>query len=216
MPELLVRPYLLADRSALLRIAGDTGFFGEPIEAIIEDRTVFLDAFYAYYIDLEPDHAWVACVNGEVIGFLVGCVDTRHQPCRWLRSILPGLLSKLLRGRYRLGRRTFGYLFSSLENLLLSGSLRTNLKSFPAHLHINLDTAWRHHGLGGHLMEAYLGQLRCLGVRGVHLHTTSLNEAACRLYEKIGFRMLDARPDRTWTHWFQRPVERRCYGLALT
>jgi ribosomal protein S18 acetylase RimI-like enzyme len=216
MPELLIRPYLPADRNALLRIAGDTGFFGEPVEAIIEDRTVFLDAFYAYYTDLEPDHAWVACVDGEVIGFLVGCVDTRYQPFRWLRSILPGLLSKLLRGRYRLGRRTFGYLFSSLENLLLCGSLQTDLKSFPAHLHINLDTAWRRHGLGRHLMEAYLGQLRCLGVIGVHLHTTSHNEAACRLYEKIGFRMLDARPDRTWTHWFRRPVERRCYGLALT
>jgi len=215
MPELLIRPYLPADRNALFRIAGDTGFFGEPIEAIIEDRTIFLDAFYAYYTDLEPDHAWVACADGEVVGFLVGCVDTQGQPRRWLHSILPGLLSKLLRGRYRLGRLTFGYIFGSLENKLFSGALRTNLNSFPAHLHINLDAAWRRHGLGGRLMEAYLRQLRSLGVRGVHLHTTSLNETACRMYEKIGFRLEDARSDRFWTRRFKRPVDSRCYGLTL-
>jgi len=64
-------------------------------------------------------------------------------------------------------------------------------------------------------MEAYLGQLRELRVPGVFLDTTSLNEAACRLYEKMGFRLLDSRPDRFWAKWFGHPVDNRCYGLIL-
>jgi hypothetical protein len=57
MPELLIRPYQPKDRESVFRIAADTAFFGAPIEAYMEDRNVFLDAFYAYYTDLEPEHA---------------------------------------------------------------------------------------------------------------------------------------------------------------
>ena len=64
-------------------------------------------------------------------------------------------------------------------------------------------------------METYLQQLRGLGVPGVYLETTSLNEVACHLYEKLGFRKLDVRPDRFWAKWFGRPVDDRCYGLKL-
>ncbi len=77
MPDLVIRPYKPADRQAVFRIGGDTAFFGAPIEAYMEDRTAFLDAFYAYYTDLEPEHTWVAAANEEVVGFLTGCVDTR-------------------------------------------------------------------------------------------------------------------------------------------
>ena len=103
---------------------------------------------------------------------------------------------------------------------MLGGVLRgelthTDLNIYPAHLHINVDSAWRGNRLGQQLMEAYLQQLRDLGVKGVYLDTTSLNEAACRLYEKMGFRMLEARPDRFWAKWFGHPVENRCYGLKL-
>lgn len=40
-----IRPYYPNDRDALFRIAGDTAFFGNPIEAYMEDRRLFLDAF---------------------------------------------------------------------------------------------------------------------------------------------------------------------------
>ena len=89
-------------------------------------------------------------------------------------------------------------------------------KTYPAHLHINVDSAWRGRRLGQRLMETYLRQLRELGVPGVSLETTSLNEAACKMYEKMGFRLLEARPDRFWAKWFGHAVENRCYGLKLS
>jgi ribosomal protein S18 acetylase RimI-like enzyme len=121
-----------------------------------------------------------------------------------------------LRGKYRFGKRFFGYLAGLMGGVVRGEFTHADLESYPAHLHINVDSAWRGRGLGQRLMETYLQQLRELGVQGVYLETTSLNEAACRLYEKMGFRLLDTRPDRFWAKWFRHPVENRCYGLKLT
>ena len=64
-------------------------------------------------------------------------------------------------------------------------------------------------------MSAYLDQLRNLGVMGVHLHTTSLNEVACQMYARFGFQLEDARIDPFWSRRFKRGVGGRCYGLSL-
>ena len=215
MPEFVIRPYQLKDRESVFRIAADTAFFGAPIEAYMEDRNVFLDAFYAYYTDLEPEHAWVACVDEAVVGFLAGCVDSRSHGWKYWRFILPRFIGNLLRGKYRFGKRSFGYVAGLLGGVLRGEFTHADLDIYPAHLHTNVDFAWRGHGLGQRLMEAYLQQLRGLDVKGVYLDTTSLNEVACRLYEKMGFRLLETRPDRFWAKWFEHPVENRCYGLKL-
>jgi ribosomal protein S18 acetylase RimI-like enzyme len=215
MPDLLIRPYQPADRQAVFRIGADTAFFGAPIEACMEDRNLFLDAFYACYTDLEAEHTWVASADGEVVGFLAGCVDSRLHDRQILRVIIPHLAGNLLRGRYHFGKRTLTYISGLLGGLLRREVTRVDLDIYPAHLHINVDVAWRGYKLGQRLMEAWLGQLRSLEIRGVYLHTTSLNEAACRMYEKMGFSLLDARPNCFWTKWFGQPVDNCCYGLKL-
>ena len=212
---LVIRPYLPDDREELLRIGADTAFFGAPIEAYMEDRNAFLDAFYAYYTDLEPEHTWVASANGKVVGFLTGCVDTRKRDREFLRVILPHLAGNVLRGKYHFGKRSLQYFTGLIGGLIHGEFTRVDLNSFPAHLHINVEAPWRGNKLGQRLLEAYLTQLRALGIAGVYLDTTSLNEAACRLYEKLGFRLLDARPDRFWAKWFGHPVDNLCYGLKL-
>ena len=216
MPDFQIRPYKQDDREAVFRIGADTAFFGDPIEAYMEDRNLFLDAFYAYYTDVEPEHAWVACADGAVVGFLTGCVDSRSRGGKYIQSVLPALAGNLLRGKYRFGKLSLRYLGGMLVGVLCGGLSHTDLDAYPAHLHINVDSAWRGHRLGQQLMEAYLRQLRRLGVTGVYLDTTSLNEAACRMYEKFGFRILDARPDHFWAKRFGHPVENRCYGLRLS
>jgi ribosomal protein S18 acetylase RimI-like enzyme len=215
MGEIQVRPYTQGDRDALHRIAGDTAFFGAPAEAFLDDRRLFCDIFYAYYTDLEPEHAWVAAAGSQVVGFIVGSTDTRLQERRWRREVLPRIWNRTLRGGYRLGHRTGGYVWRGLGALLRGEVPHVDLEAYPAHLHINVDEHWRGRGLGRRLIDAYLGRLRALGVPGVHLNTTSLNEAACYLYEKVGFRLLDARATQMWAAHIQRVVENRCYGLRF-
>jgi len=214
MPDMTVRPYTQADRGSVHRIAADTAFFGDPVETFLDDRRAFCDAFPTYYTDLEPEHAWVACAEGEVVGFLLGCVDTDQQRS-WFRKALPGMLGRAVRGAYRIGKRTLHYTAQIAQTALRGEFTHVDLASYPAHLHINLEACSRGLGLGRRLIETYLGQLRQLGVPGVHLETTSQNQAACHLYQKAGFKLLDARPTRLWRQYVPVPVENRCYGLKL-
>ena len=85
---LSIRPYQKQDRAGLMKIAADTAFFGEPIEKYMEDRRIFLDSFYAYYTDYEPEHCWVALDNQLVVGFLTGCANTTRQKIWCLEEAL--------------------------------------------------------------------------------------------------------------------------------
>jgi ribosomal protein S18 acetylase RimI-like enzyme len=215
MTDLIVRPFQASDRESVFRIGADTAYFGAPVEAYMEDRNIFLDGFYAYYIDLEPDHAWVASANGEVVGFITGCVDSRSQGRKYARFILPRLMINLFRGKYHFGRHSLEYFWGLLSGFVRHEFAHVDWNVYPAHLHINVDAAWRGHKLGQRLMQAYLDHLRNLRVKGVYLDTTSLNETACRMYEKFGFRILDSRPVRFWSRRFNKPVYNLCYGLLL-
>lgn len=215
MSSCRVRPYEPADRAAMFELVADLAFFGEPVEAFLEDRQLFSEAFCAYYIDREPEHAWVAHAEGQIVGYLLGCLDTSAQRRRWRREILPQLIGRTLRGRYRLGRSTVRYALAYARGLLCGEFPRVDLASYPAHLHLGVAAPWRGRGLGRQLLEAFLAQARAAGVPGVHLETTSHNVAACRLYERLGFRLLDARPTRLWAGLVDGPVENRCYGLRL-
>lgn len=214
--DLMVRPYEQADRTDVFRIAADTAFFGEPIEAYLDDRRLFCDLFYAYYCDLEPEHGWVACADAQVIGFAMGCAHTIVRQRRSRLEIWPRVLCATILGRYRVRRKTWQHAGALVRASLRGESVHADLRVYPAHMHINVDKAWRGQGMGRRLMQACLGQLRSLQLPGVHLHTTNRNEAACRLYETLGFRLLAAHPTGLWSRYLASPVENRCYGLRLT
>ena len=211
-----IRPYSPEDRASVHRIAADTAFFGDPVEAYLDDRRLFCDAFYAYYTDFEPQHGWVACEGEQVVGFLAGSTDATRQRQVFFTRILPILLRRLAKGEYYLGKRTWRYIAAVGKGFLGREFTHANLRQYPAHLHVNVASGWRGHGLGRRLIESYLDQLRELGLSGVHLSTSSENRAACALYEKMGFRLLDSRPTHLWNNFFSHPIENRCYGLKLS
>jgi ribosomal protein S18 acetylase RimI-like enzyme len=215
MTGISVRPFKPTDRQAVLQIAADTAFFGEPIEAYLDDRRLFQDAFYSYYTDHEPQSAWVADYAGSVIGFLTGCVSTRRQKRVFYGHILPRLAFNLIPFRYRLGRKTFSYIRRLARAWLRGEFPPADLSSYPAHLHINVMPAFRGQGIGRKLIEAYLQRLSDLQINGVHLHTTDLNAAACKLYESLGFRAIAARQTSLWQGLKNQPVDNRCYARHL-
>jgi len=214
MTDLVIRPYEKRDRAALFRLAADTAFFGEPLENFLDDRRLFCDGMYAYYTDLEPEHAWVASADGEVVGLLVACFDSSAHRRRWVVRILPRLSLGFLAGRYKLGARTLRHTLRTFRAAFSRG-LKIDTRKYPAHLHVNVHAAWRGHGIGRRLLEASLEQLRTLGVPGVHLNTTNVNVAAGRLYESAGFRIADARPSLQWSGLVPGRVTKVCYVREL-
>lgn len=210
-----VRPYRSADRDALRRIAADTAFFGQPLEVYMTDRDLFNDAFYVYYTDYEPGHVWIATVGEEVVGFLTGCTDTRRRNRVDREQIRPQLIRNILRGRYTIDRRTLRYVYHVYRAEREGSFTAVDLDRYPAHLHINLLPASRGRGLGKALMQTYLDYLRDAGVWGVHLQTTSRNRAAIGLYERFGFRLLEARRSHVFDYLLDESLYNLAYGLRL-
>jgi hypothetical protein len=68
-----IRPYETRDRATVRRICADTGFLGQPIDPVFEDRELFADYLTGHYLRMEPDASFVCEVDGEVRGYLLGC-----------------------------------------------------------------------------------------------------------------------------------------------
>jgi ribosomal protein S18 acetylase RimI-like enzyme len=210
-----VRPYEARDRAAVLRIAADTAFFGAPAEAFLDDRRIMQDAFVAYYVDREPDHLWVAEANGEIVGYISGSTGDRRAAVGKARTAAV-FASRLLTFRYRVGRLTWRYFRHTGAAILRGEYPHADLKHYPAELHINLVDSARGLGLGKALMNACLDQMTALGVPGIHLNTTSLNAAAVRMYEKMGFQLLGRTRTRLWEPWLPgKEVENLVFGRPL-
>jgi ribosomal protein S18 acetylase RimI-like enzyme len=213
--NLSVRRYQASDSASVQQIAADTAWFGWPVERFMEDRRLFFDLVYASYLRLAPEHIWLAEAEGSVAGFILGVPDTAAHRRRALGSVLPGVLMRVVLGRYRLGPQTRRYVRMGLRSAILGERVQADLQLYPAHLHINLLAEWRGQGGGRLMMETFLAGMCELGVAGVHLHTTDQNTAACLLYEKLGFTLLDERRTCLWADSVSGTVRSRCYGRRL-
>jgi ribosomal protein S18 acetylase RimI-like enzyme len=209
-----IRPYEPRDRLAVWRLAADTAFFGDPVEAFLDDRALFCDAFVAYYTDWEPEHIWVAEGSGAVVGYLTGCRDNQRRGHILRAHILPRVLWGLIGCRYRIGHKTLRFGWRGVLAWVQRAGPHAALDRFPAHLHVNVATEVRGQGVGRALIEAMLAHFWGLGVPGVHVHTTSHNQAACHLYAKAGFYLLAAAPTSLWRGLVDGPIESRIYGIV--
>jgi GNAT superfamily N-acetyltransferase len=116
---------------------------------------------------------------------------------RWLGRYLDHWPHEFFVARTR-DQRIVGYLAGCFEDpaalplfadLGYADTLADLSRSYPAHLHINLDPGWRSSGIGTQLIGAFCGHAAAHRVAGVHVVTgrTSRN---VRFYERNGFRLL--------------------------
>ena len=102
------------------------------------DDLHFLPIFCSYYTDIEPGSSFVATDGDAVVGYLFGCPDTRRYNRVFYSKIIPSILGRALRGRYRIGRKTRRYIGGMIGPFLLGGYRTPPLDLYPAHLHINI------------------------------------------------------------------------------
>jgi len=67
-----VRNYHRSDRESVRAICCETGFLGNPIDPVFEDRELFADFLTDYYLKHEPDSAFVVVKGNVVKGYLLG------------------------------------------------------------------------------------------------------------------------------------------------
>src|SRR5277367_5671216 len=73
-----VRRYRPSDRDSVRALCCETGFLGNAIDPVFEDRELFADFLTDYYLRHEPDSAFVVTKNDRVQGYLLGS----HHPSK--------------------------------------------------------------------------------------------------------------------------------------
>ncbi len=193
--SITVRPYEARDRAAVRHICHVTGYMGEPIDWQWKDEESFADAWTGYYTDVEPESALVVDIDGEVGGYLLGCVDSRRA---W-NPVYVLARHALMRGvAFRPG--TARTIWRSVTDIATDAVARRlpDPKFYdarwPAHLHIDLLEVARGKGAGSELVRRWLDSLRRRNVPGCHLETLAENKAAIAFFEAIGFRRMGRTP----------------------
>src|SRR5467141_2995782 len=67
-----IRSYQASDRGAVRKLCCETGFLGDPIDPVFQDRELFADFLTSYYTDHEPESSFVLEIDGEIRGYLLG------------------------------------------------------------------------------------------------------------------------------------------------
>ncbi len=186
-----IRLYTPRDREAVRRIACDKADHGEPGERLFADREVVADLLTRYYTDHEAAAVWVAEHEGQVVGYLTGCVDSQRYWRMMVWRIGPMAVWRAI-GDGALWSRQTWCLFGALLRTWLRGGLnrQVSFERYPAHLHLNIQQEFRGQHVGQRLVEQFLQQARAEGLTGIHIPLRADNGPARGLFERLGFTIL--------------------------
>ncbi len=181
-----IRSFRSTDEPRIRQICFETALYGGPIRALIDDQPLVTDALLGYYLRFEPESILIAEKNGEIAGYLTGCIDTHRSEKIIGRKLFPGLCWRIVAGGLAFQAPVLSSLFPALRGLHRALEAKRNLISqYPAHLHMNLDSRFQGQGIGSVLLETHMGYLREKHIPGIHLSTGT--EGGKAFFAKKGF-----------------------------
>jgi len=189
-----LRKYADSDRAAIRRLCCDTGFLGNPIDPVFQDRDLFADLFTAAYLEHEPEWALVAEAEHRVVGYLLGSVSS-HFDFVLMRKGFPvaaKMVYNFMTGRYAHHPRS-----GQFVRWLLTAGYQEQPKhpADAAHFHFDLEERFRGLGIAHRLWHAFEERLRSAGVR--ECYGSFFSHPGHRpelVYARYGFRVFDRKP----------------------
>jgi hypothetical protein len=184
----LIRGYRRSDREAVRKLCCDTGFLGDPIDPVYEDRELFADFLTTYYTDHEPESCFLLEADGEIRGYLLGS----RKP---LRNQLYALYQNVWLF-FRALTRYFRY--NERSRRFIRWTLVHGWREVPAaprrtpHFHINLLPDARKVSTTRALMSAYLSYLYRSGEKRVYGQIITFeSRRGEKMFERYGFKVLN-------------------------
>jgi len=212
--EIIIRKFLAKDRAAVRQIVHDTALMGESASIFFQGQEVISDAFSLYFTDYEPGSCWVAEINHQIVGYLIGARRKISAEEVFNQRIILPLFLKALKNGIFLKIKNLVFIFSCLRDLLINGVKTPDFnRIYPATFHINIRDGFRGKNLGSQLVSAYLNYLKIEGIPGVHLATMS--EQAANFFLSQGFQQLYKGKRSYFRHILHRDVPLYIFGKLL-
>lgn len=198
-----VRSYEPRDREAIRHLCCETGFLGNPIDPVFQDRDLFADYLTSYYTDWEPKASFVVEQDGVVKGYLLGSRRPFLQQIYGLWHNLVLLFKAIRRYRtYNRATRDFiGWILRNSWREVPAAPRRT------AHFHFNLLPEVQSVAGTKQLLIAYFDYLRSHGERAVFGQIVTFEDRrGSRLFERYGFQVLEKKEITKYRHLHPEPV----------
>ena len=184
----VIRNYTPADRETVRWLCCETGFLGQAIDPVFEDRELFADFLTNYYLEKEPEAVSLFEVDGKVRGYLLGCrFPLRNQLHNFFQNLR--LFASVV-NRYRR--------YNAASRRFISWILLNGWREVPAaprrtaHFHVNMLLDAR--GLAGTrvLIDTYLQYLYRHGEKRVYGQVVSVaDRRGEKVFKRYGFKLLN-------------------------
>ncbi|MDD5349064.1 MAG: hypothetical protein PHQ12_02515 [Chthoniobacteraceae bacterium] len=198
-----IRKFQPGDRARVRALCCETGFLGNPIDPVFEDRELFADYLTAYYTDWEPQSSFVLLVDGEIRGYLLG---SRFPLRQQIYNVYQNA-SLFLRGLFRFPR------YNAASKAFVKWILSTAWREVPAsprrcaHFHINLLADARNIPTTRAIMDAYLAYLHEAGEKQVYGQMVTFeSRRGFKMFERYGFRVLNKSRISKYDNLYPEPV----------
>ncbi|MBF0505000.1 MAG: GNAT family N-acetyltransferase [Candidatus Omnitrophica bacterium] len=195
MNNINIRPYKTEDRVHLRMLCCDVADRGAPIENIFPDRDLAADLLTTYYTDYESRSTFVAECDGNLVGYINGCMDNRRYGLVMFWLLYPSLFLKgFIRGVF-FRRETLQMIAGMLKNWRRIFVWRKkSFSSHQGHLHIGITKDARRHQAGQKLLKALIEYAKELGVGELEASVHDGNKAAGSFFESQGFEVRERYP----------------------
>ncbi len=205
-PSILIRTFKTSDRATVRRISCETSFLEHSRHSIIDDDEILADILTRYFTDYEPESCFVAEINGEIHGYIIGAVNEEKMLRIFYRKVFPLIFLKaIFRGfffKWKHWRLFFSYL-NGFRKQEFGHHINLN-PLFPSVLHINIDPPFRGKSIGKDLIQCFLNYLKQQGTSGVHLVTMSFK--AKDFFIRNGFILHTTFTRTHLKHYFKDPL----------
>jgi ribosomal protein S18 acetylase RimI-like enzyme len=136
----------------------------------------------------------VAVDDGQVVGYITGCVDTKRYLRTTFWAITPKVVWSLFARGLFLKKDLWLLVKAGILTGLKSGNYRNKyIPNYPAHFHLNVSASSRGQGVGQRLVDAFCLHLKTKNIKGIHIATRSDNLSGLPFFKKVGFTEMEKR-----------------------
>lgn len=210
-----IRPLRPGDALEVRRIFRATIVLGRPLDLPYADIVSYERLCLDWYLTAGRDHARVVEQGGEVVGYLLACLDqsaweawSRRRAVRWAARSL----WRLATGRLSADARRFA-------RLRIEDGLDTWRNAppppFPAHAHLNLYPHVRAAGTGHRLAAVMDEMVEAAGLDGWYGEINVPQGGSLEALEREGAVVVHRMPNRTFSWALQVPVHRAMVARSL-
>jgi ribosomal protein S18 acetylase RimI-like enzyme len=184
---LTLRPSTISDLPGLLSVCLQTADSGANATDLHNLPDLVGEIYAAPYVLHDLDFAFVLASSDEVVGYVLGALDTNEFEEKLASDYWPVVREKYKSLAIVPTVADLGLLETLKE---IGASSPSIVNDFPSHLHIDIIEKYQGFGYGRLMISHLLNQLKLAGSTGVHLHLSSSNSRALAFYEKFNFSTL--------------------------